>query len=66
MENLIKITGKTYQERKESARQAAIEWQGYFDNSNYSWLELCAIAEYFEKIGRRYGLLKEFFENCII
>lgn len=55
-----------YQKRKESARQEAIEWQLDFENHNYSWGELFGWAEYFEKLGRRYGLLEEFREEGIL
>lgn len=55
-----------YQKQKERARQTAINWQLDFSNHNYYYSELCYYAEYFEKIGKRYGLLKEFRENGII
>ena len=55
-----------YQAGKEAARAAAIEWQIDFNNHNYYWSELAAFAAYFEKIGRRYGLLTEFRQNGII
>lgn len=55
-----------YQELKEKARQEAIEWQSDFGNHNYSWGELAEWGSYFEKKAKRYGLVKEFRENCII
>ena len=57
---------KTYAERKEEARQKAIDWQYDFENHNYSWGELVEFSAYFEKLGKRYGLLEEFMENGII
>lgn len=54
-----------YYEYKERARQKAIEWQLDFNNHNYSWGELAYWCDYFYKLGKRYGLLKEFHENCI-
>lgn len=57
---------KTYKERKEEARQKAIDWQYDFANHNYSWLELAQWQQYFEKLARRYGLTEEFTENGII
>lgn len=54
-----------YLEAKEKARQEAIDWQLDFDNHNYSWGELAEYQNRFEKIGKRYGLLKEFKENGI-
>lgn len=50
----------TYQERKEKARQEAIDWQNDFANNNYSWGELAEWSAYFEALGKRYGLLVEF------
>lgn len=55
----------TYQEKKEKVRQEAIKWQLDFSNHNYSWLDLSIYYEYFYKLGKRYGLLKEFHENGI-
>lgn len=54
-----------YQVAKENARQKAIDWQYEFSETSMSWGELAYWQEYFEKIGRRYGLLTEFRENCI-
>lgn len=55
-----------YQKRKNAARQKAIEWQADFENHNYSYGELAEWINYFEKLGKRYGLTKEFRENGII
>ena len=55
----------TYEAKKEIARQEAIEWQNNLFNHNYSYGELAEFGYYFEKLGRRYGLLKEFRENGI-
>jgi len=54
-----------YQTGKEKARQIAIEWQMEASEQNYSYGELADYGEYFRKIGKRYGLLKEFRENSI-
>lgn len=54
-----------YQEMKAKAREKAIEWQLDFCNHNYSWGELADFQDYFEKLGKRYGLLTEFRENGI-
>lgn len=54
-----------YQKAKENARNKAIEWQADFCNHNYSLGELIEFQNYFEKLGKRYGLLTEFRENCI-
>ena len=55
-----------YQKQKGKARQKAIDWQLDFNNHNYSWGELVEFQGYFEKLAKRYGLVKEFRENCII
>ena len=59
------IKGKTYQERQDNARQLAIDWQLNFSYLSWSYSELAEITSYFEKIGKRFGLLKEFKENAI-
>ncbi len=55
----------TYKEQKEKAREKAIEWQHGFANNNYSWLDLANWGDFFTKLGKRYGLLKEFRANGI-
>ena len=58
--------GNTYNKAKENARNKAIEWQRDFDNHNYSYEELAYYRDYFERLAKRYGLIKEFKENGII
>ena len=49
---------KTYQDRKEALRAEAIEYQqAVYDKE---------LGRYFRKMGKRYGLLKEFRVNGII
>lgn len=58
------LTGKTYREKKECIKNKAIE----YSNNQYGGLsydEIARIESYFERYGRRYGLIKEFKENCI-
>ena len=55
----------TYQQGKERARERAIEWQLDYNNHNYSYGELADFYEYFRRLGKRYGLLREFHENGI-
>ena len=54
-----------YETKKEMARQEAIDWQNDLFRDNRSYEELAEAAERFEKLGKRYGLLKEFRENGI-
>lgn len=61
---LGEIHGKTYAERKADAESKAIEFS-HFDASGLSWGEYAMISGYFEKVGRRYGLLTDFRENAI-
>ena len=62
----FKIHGKNYQEQKASAQDLAIQWQTRFSMYSWSYSELMEISDYFQKIGKRYGLLEEFRENCIL
>ena len=55
-----------YQQAKERARQKAINTQQHFSENSYSMSDLADFSEYFEKLGKRYGLIKEFKENGII
>lgn len=55
-----------YQEMKERARRLAIDWQMETSENSLSW-EGCTIADdYFRRLARRYGLVREFRENAII
>lgn len=55
-----------YQRRKEAARAKAQEWQADFCNHAYTWGEIADFQELFARLGRKYGLLREFAENGII
>ena len=55
----------TYAERKANARQIAIDWQYEASEQNLSYGELAESGNYFYRLGKRYGLLKEFRENGI-
>ena len=57
---------KTYKERKEEVRNEAIEWQYSVGENNYYMSEMAYFGEYFYKLAKRYGLIKEFRENGII
>lgn len=49
-----------YSIRKADVRQQAMDWQSDFANHNYSYGEIAWFQGYFETLGRRYGLLREF------
>ena len=55
-----------YQRRKEQVREEAREWQFSFSEESSSWSEVAEAGQRFERLGRRYGLLREFRENGII
>lgn len=55
-----------YQQGKERTRQKAIEAQQQYCNMCWSYANLLSHYNYFFKLGKRYGLLKEFKENGII
>ena len=57
---------RTYQERKEEARNEAIEWQYSVGEKNYYMSEMAEFYAHFLKLAKRYGLIKEFKENGII
>ena len=62
----LQISGFTYQEKKAECEHLAKIWQesnGEFIGWSYG--ELATIQEFFERNGKRYGLLKEFRENAI-
>lgn len=61
----MKTTKTTYASNKAVARQEAIDWQNDLFRDNRSYEEMQEAAERFEKLGKRYELLKEFRENGI-
>ena len=56
----------SYNIKKEQARTKAINWQHKQINKNMSWQEILNYQEYFYKLAKKYGLIKEFKENGII
>lgn len=55
-----------YQQQKERYRQLAIDWQIEFSENDHYMSEYAYWGDYFTKVGKRFGLLKEFRENAII
>lgn len=55
----------SYSIKKSIARQVAIEWQHEENPYDISMGELLRITSRFYKLGKRYGLLREFRENGI-
>ncbi len=58
-------TKQYYEKRKAEVREEAIKWQADFGEHNYSYGELVYFEDYFRRLGKRYGLLREFKENAI-
>jgi hypothetical protein len=55
-----------YKKLKEKLRREAIEWQNTLSEFQLSYEELIEMQRYFERMGKKFGLLKEFKENGII
>lgn len=56
-----------YQQGKEKARELAIQFQYNISMGVlYSWGDLANIQAKFERLAKRYGLIREFRENAII
>jgi len=51
---------------KEQARQYAIEWQEWQGEVSLSYKEVIMFSDIFRKLGKKFGLLREFKENGII
>ena len=56
---------KTYQQAKANARLFAIDTQNIISESNFSYGEIADISDTLHAFGRRFGLVREFKENCI-
>ena len=56
-----------YERGKDNARaEASAYWASFTYGTTYYWSGIADITEYFTKLGKRYGLLREFRENGII
>jgi hypothetical protein len=53
-------------ETKEEARQFAVDYQNWASEENMYYSDLLVWSDYFEELGRKFGLLREFKENGII
>lgn len=58
-------TMKTYEQKKEKVREQAKAWQEENSVTSKSYAQLINESSYFEKLGKRYGLLNEFRANGI-
>lgn len=55
-----------YEKRKALARCLAVEWQYGWNYEPYDSWEDTICRVFFENVGKRFGLLREFRENGII
>lgn len=65
----LSVSGSSYQEKQQNASDLAKRFQDFMFttcNIDLSILEVSRVCEFFEKIGFRYGLTKEFQEEGII
>ena len=61
----FKVSGRTYEEKKESARQLAIDFQ-HMECGGMYMSEYAEVTDFFRKIGKRYGLSAEFEREGVI
>lgn len=59
------VHGSNYRERRENVRGTAMEFQTANDCDGLYMSDMAQIYGWFEKMGKRYGLLKEFRENAV-
>ena len=57
---------KSYAALKAAAREQAIDWQEWQSEQNLSYGELNYWMAHFERLARRFGLVREFRENAVI
>lgn len=59
--------GRSYRDRKEFVESHAVEWSNWIGqtDNDLSYEEWAIINSCFEHVGRQYGLLRDFRENCI-
>lgn len=55
-----------YRKKKSLAQQLAIDWQQQNINKAHSWKWTCQWFLRWERIGKKYGLIREFKENGIL
>lgn len=61
----FKVSGSTYEEKKQSARQVAIDFQ-HAERGGMFMSEYADATEWFKTIGKRYGLSAEFEREGVI
>ncbi|MBO7070529.1 MAG: hypothetical protein J6W09_04470 [Bacteroidales bacterium] len=61
----FKVSGRTYEEKKDSARQLAIDFQ-HAECGGMFMSEYAEVTDFFRKIGKRFGLSSEFENEGVI
>lgn len=56
----------SYEDKKACIRNAGIDYLNSFSEISLSYGEIVTMQDYFTKMGRRFGLINEFRENCIL
>ncbi len=56
----------SYQLGKQKAREKAIYWSNVISLEVMDWHSVISWQHYFEKLAKRFGLIREFRENAII
>ena len=56
----------TYQKNKNRIRKEAIKCQKNLEKQGYIWGDMLVETDYYETMGKRYGLVKEFRKKGII
>jgi len=51
---------------REQAQQIAIDWQHWQSKRNLSYLENSKWHGYFYELAKKFNLIREFKENCIL
>lgn len=57
---------KGYKDIKNALHDFAIDFTSSFNEYTSFYSEICFLSDFFSTYGARYGLLKEFKENCIV
>ena len=55
-----------YKSKKAILESIAIDWQRDVGNFNYSYADFIGWSDFFEELGKKYGLLTDFRKNGII
>ena len=66
MSSIFQVPRVNWVESKQDARDIAIQWQQWQAEQALSWDDMAFYEDYFYRLARKNGLIKEFRENGII